>query len=240
MTVHTTDDEPRRRSAQRRTCIGFTHTEAKPYFFASSQIFRTSSMEAFGFRMVWSMYLAIDAALFSTFVIGTVNLLFTFVSFWVIDRYGRKVVYTTGSFGMTAVLVVLAALAALGHFQGGLVLGLLLAYVAFFASCIGPVFWTLVPEIFPNRVRGVAMSVPVLTQWIANAIMVLFFPSAFNQIGKAPTIAFLAIMALTQVIFTWIMVPETKGRSLEEIEALWQPAEGVAKGGVLGRPENLG
>jgi len=182
----------------------------------------------------------IDAALFSTFVIGTVNLLFTFVSFWVIDRYGRKVVYTTGSFGMTAVLVVLAALAALGHFQGGLVLGLLLAYVAFFASCIGPVFWTLVPEIFPNRVRGVAMSVPVLTQWIANAIMVLFFPSAFNQIGKAPTIAFLAIMALTQVIFTWIMVPETKGRSLEEIEALWQPAEGVAKGGVLGRPENLG
>jgi len=166
----------------------------------------------------------IDAALFSTFVIGTANLLFTLVSFWVIDRYGRKIVYIVGSLGMTAVLVTMATLAAVGRFQGGLVLGLLLAYVAFFASCIGPVFWTLVPEIFPNRVRGVAMSVPVLTQWVANAVMVLFFPAAFNQIGKAPTIAFLAVMALAQAIFTWKMVPETKGRSLEEIEALWQPA----------------
>jgi SP family arabinose:H+ symporter-like MFS transporter len=165
----------------------------------------------------------IDAALFSTFVIGTANLLFTLVSFWVIDRYGRKIVYIVGSLGMTAVLVTMATLAAVGRFQGGLVLGLLLAYVAFFASCIGPVFWTLVPEIFPNRVRGVAMSVPVLTQWVANAVMVLFFPAAFNQIGKAPTIAFLAVMALAQAIFTWKMVPETKGRSLEEIEALWQP-----------------
>lgn len=170
----------------------------------------------------------IDAALFSTFVIGTVNFLFTLVSFWVIDRYGRKVLYVTGSLGMTVVLAALATAAATGHFQGGLVLGLLLAYIAFFAACIGPVFWTLVPEIFPNRVRGVAMTLPVLTQWVANAVMVLFFPSAFNQIGKVPTISFLAVMAFAQAIFTWRMVPETKGRSLEEIEALWQaqPSKG--------------
>jgi SP family arabinose:H+ symporter-like MFS transporter len=164
----------------------------------------------------------IDAALFSTFVIGFVNFLFTLVSFWVIDRYGRKVLYITGSLGMTAVLAALAAAAALGCFRGGLVLGLLLTYIAFFAACIGPVFWTLVPEIFPNRIRAAAMSVPVLTQWVANAIMVLFFPAAFNQIGKVPTFAFLAVMALIQAIFTWRMVPETKGLSLEEIEKLWQ------------------
>lgn len=164
----------------------------------------------------------IDAALFSTFVIGFVNLLFTVVSFWVIDRYGRRVLYIVGSIGMTVVLVSLTAVAALGHFQGGVVLGLLLAYIAFFAACIGPVFWTLVPEIFPNRVRGVAMSVPVLTQWVANAVMVLFFPAAFNQIGIAPTFAFLAAMALLQAIFTWRFVPETKGRTLEEIETLWE------------------
>jgi len=168
----------------------------------------------------------IDAALFSTFVIGIVNLRFTLVSFWVIDRYGRKVLYITGSLGMTALLVTLSIVAALGRFQGGVVLALMLAYVAFFAACIGLVFWTLVPEIFPTRVRGMAMSVPVLTQWIANAVMVLLFPAAFNQFGKVPTFGFLAAMALTQAIFTWKLVPETKGRSLEEIEALWEPAQG--------------
>jgi len=174
----------------------------------------------------------IDAALFSTFVIGVVNFLFTLVSFWVIDRYGRKVLYITGSLGMAVVLTALAVTAATGHFQGGLVLGLLLVYIAFFAACIGPVFWTLVPEIFPNRVRGLAMSVPVLTQWIANAVMVLFFPSAFSQIGKVPTFGFLAVMALTQAIFTWWMVPETKGRSLEDIEALWQAERTDREGDV--------
>ena len=171
----------------------------------------------------------IDAALFSTFVIGIVNFLFTLVSFWVIDRYGRKVLYITGSIGMAVVLAALTTAAALDCFRGGLVLGLLLAYIAFFAACIGPVFWTLVPEIFPNRVRGLAMSVPVLTQWVANAVMVLFFPVAFNQLGKVPTFAFLAVMALTQALFTWRLVPETKGLSLEEIEALWRPAPSAKK-----------
>lgn len=182
----------------------------------------------------------IDAALFSTFVIGFVNFLFTLVSFWVIDRYGRKVLYITGSIGMTVVLAALAAAAALGCFRGGLVLGLLLTYIAFFAACIGPVFWTLVPEIFPNRIRAAAMSVPVLTQWVANAIMVLFFPAAFNQIGKVPTFTFLAVMALIQAIFTWRRVPETKGLSLEEIETLWQPDKGKAKPGVPSKSGGAG
>ena len=167
----------------------------------------------------------IDAALFSTFVIGIINFAFTLVSFWVIDRYGRKALYIVGSLGMTAVLVALTLLVITGGFHGGLVLGLLLAYIAFFAACIGPVFWTLVPEIFPNRVRGVAMSVPVLTQWVANAVMVLCFPSAFHGIGKAPTFGFLAVMAFAQAVFTWLTVPETKGRSLEEIEALFERRE---------------
>jgi MFS family permease len=95
-------------------------------------------------------------------------------------------------------------------------------YLAFFSSCIGPVFWTLVAEIFPNDLRGTAMAVPVLTQWIANAAVVLFFPLAFNQIGKAITFGFLAMMALAQAIFTWFFVPETKNKPLEEIEEYWK------------------
>jgi MFS family permease len=96
-----------------------------------------------------------------------------------------------------------------------------LIYLAFFCSCIGPVFWTLAPEIFPNDVRGMAMTVPVLVQWVANAIVVLFFPYAFHVIGKATTFGFLALMALAQGIVTWLFVPETKNKRLEEIEGYW-------------------
>jgi SP family arabinose:H+ symporter-like MFS transporter len=137
------------------------------------------------------------------------------VSFWVIDRYGRKPLYIIGSLGMAAALTLLAMAVAAGRFQGTVVLILILGYLAFFASCIGPVFWTLVSEIFPNNIRGTAMAVPVLTQWIANAVVVLFFPYAFNQIGKAVTFGFLAVMAIAQAAVTWLWVPETKNKTLE-------------------------
>ena len=163
----------------------------------------------------------IDAALLSTFVIGLTNLVFTCVSFWVIDRYGRKPLYIIGSFGMAAALVLLALSALLYGFHTSAVLIYILGYLAFFSSCIGPVFWTLVSEIFPNDIRGTAMSVPVLTQWVANAAVVLFFPFAFNQIGKAPTFGFLAAMALVQGLFAWGLLPETKNKPLEEIEQYW-------------------
>jgi SP family arabinose:H+ symporter-like MFS transporter len=164
----------------------------------------------------------IDAALFSTFIIGLTNFAFTLVSFWAIDRYGRKPLYIGGSLGMSGALLLLTVAAAMDRFQGSLVLLLILAYLAFFASAIGPVFWTLVAEIFPNRIRGTAMIVPVLTQWVANAAVVLFFPLAFHQAGKAITFGFLAAMALAQAIFTWFFVPETKGKTLEEIEEFWK------------------
>jgi SP family arabinose:H+ symporter-like MFS transporter len=171
----------------------------------------------------------IDAALFSTLIIGLTNFAFTFVSFWVIDRYGRKPLYIVGSLGMTAALVMLLSAVLLARFESTAILVYILAYLACFSSCIGPVFWTLVAEIFPNDLRGTAMVVPVLTQWVANAAVVLFFPLAFNQLGKASTFAFLAAMSLVQAIFTWFFVPETKNKPLEEIEEYWKSA---ARGSV--------
>jgi MFS transporter, SP family, arabinose:H+ symporter len=166
----------------------------------------------------------IDAALFSTLVIGLTNFVFTFVSFWAIDRYGRKPLYIIGSLGMTAALVLLMCAVLTGSFQSDIALVYILVYLAFFSSCIGPAFWTLLAEIFPNDLRGTAMVVPVLTQWIANAAVVLFFPLAFNQLGKAITFGFLAVMALAQAVFTWFFVPETKNKPLEEIEEYWKQA----------------
>ena len=170
----------------------------------------------------------VDIALFSTFIVGLTNFAFTLISFWVIDRFGRKPLYVIGSIGMTAALVLLVVISETGHFHGVIVLVLILTYLAFFASCIGPVFWTLVPEIFPNRIRGIAMTVPVLTQWVANAVVVLFFPVAFHQIGKSATFAFLALMALLQAVFAWFFLPETKNKPLEEIEEFWR----IRAGGI--------
>ncbi len=163
----------------------------------------------------------LDAALLSTFVVGVTNFAFTAVSFWTIDRYGRRPLYIVGSLGMSVTLAALTIAVLLGQFHGPLVLVLILAYLVFFCSCIGPVFWTLVPEIFPNNIRGTAMIVPVLTQWVANAVVVLLFPAALHRLGQAATFGFLGVVSLAQALFTWRFVPETRNRPLEEIEEFW-------------------
>jgi sugar porter (SP) family MFS transporter len=168
----------------------------------------------------------IDAALLATFVVGVTNFVFTLASFWMIDRWGRKPLYVVGSFAMGITLASLSLLAVMGGFSGKLVPLLIMTYLAFFASCIGPVFWTLIPEIFPNHLRGTAMAIPVLTQWVANAVVVLFFPLAFSRLGKPATFGFLAAMCLLQAIFTWFYVPETKGKTLEAIEKFWSTEKG--------------
>jgi SP family arabinose:H+ symporter-like MFS transporter len=161
------------------------------------------------------------SALAATFVVGLTEFLFTLVSLWAIDRYGRKPLYMIGSLGMALSLLMLVIAVLAGRFHGAIVLGFILTYLAFFSFGVGPVFWTLVPEIFPNDVRGLAMTVPVLVQWVANAVVVLLFPYAFHVIGRALTFGFLALMALCQGVFTWFFVPETKNKRLEEIEGFW-------------------
>ena len=172
----------------------------------------------------------LDAALLSTFVVGLTNFTFTAVSFWTIDRYGRRPLYIVGSLGMGLSLLALTVAVVLGRFHGPLVLALILAYLVFFCSCIGPVFWTLLPEIYPNDIRGTAMIVPVLTQWVANALVVLFFPVALHRLGQGPTFGFLALMSLAQGLFMWRFVPETRGRTLEQIEDGWHGQ--VVQGGA--------
>lgn len=163
----------------------------------------------------------IEGALASTLLIGAVELLFTLAALYMIDRYGRKPLYIGGSIGMALSLSALVFCVLAGRFEGMPVLVLILAYLAFFSACIGPVFWTLVPEIFPNDVRGMAMTIPVLVQWMANSIVVLLFPYAFHVIGKASTFAFLAVMCIVQAVFTFLLIPETRNKHLEEIEAYW-------------------
>jgi SP family arabinose:H+ symporter-like MFS transporter len=164
----------------------------------------------------------LDAGLFATFGLGIVNFAFTWVSILLIDKFGRRPLYIWGSAGMSVSLAGLAIAGFTGYFEGVLVLLLIVFFLASFASAIGPVFWTYVAEIFPNRVRGTAMTVPVFTQWIFNALAVLVFPAMLNQLPVGFTFSIIMIFALLQLWMAIRKMPETKGKTLEEIEELWK------------------
>ncbi len=163
----------------------------------------------------------ISSALLQTSLIGLINFVFTFIAILLIDKVGRRVLYIAGSLGMTVSLVMLSFSFFLG-FSSLFTLICIMLFIAFFASCIGPVFWTLVSEIFPNRIRGISVAFISFTQWIFNFVVVLLFPHFLSLIGGAGTFLFLAVMSFLQLLFTWLYVPETKGKSLEEIEKYWK------------------
>jgi sugar porter (SP) family MFS transporter len=162
----------------------------------------------------------IKNALLHTSLIGLINFIFTFIAILFIDKIGRRLLYLIGSMGMVVTLLLIAG-SFYWNMNGMFTLISIMLFIAFFASCIGPVFWTLVSEIFPNQIRGKAVAVASFTQWIFNFLVVLLFPHFLASIGGAVTFLFLAFMSFVQWLFTYLYLPETKGKSLEEIEHLW-------------------
>lgn len=171
-------------------------------------------------KILMSVGVEIKNALLQTSLIGLINGLFTIVAILFIDKIGRRKLYLVGSMGMTITLVLLAISYYL-KLDGIFTLICIMLFMAFFAACIGPVFWTLVSEIFPNRIRGKALAFTSFTQWVFNFLVVLLFPHFLKTLGGATTFLFLALMSALQWWFTWRNVPETKGKSLEEIEHHW-------------------
>jgi len=172
------------------------------------------------------MGLSTNASLWQTIIVGAVNLVFTVVAVLTVDKYGRKPLQIIGALVMAASMIALGANFAL-HGQGLTALICMLGYIAGFAVSWGPVTWVLLSEIFPNQIRGKAMAVAVAAQWIANYLVSWTFPmldgnpvlvSHFNH-GFAYWIY--GVMSLLAGLFVWKWVPETKGRSLEQMEKLW-------------------
>ena len=152
--------------------------------------------------------------------IGVVNLLFTIVAIALIDRLGRKPLLVMGTIAMGLALV-LVGLAFSLKVSGVGLLAVILAYVAAFAASQGPVVWVIVSEIFPTRIRGRAMSVATVCLWAACYLVSQTFPILVETVGSAVTFWLYAAMCLVTVVFVVLFVPETKGKSLEEIEARW-------------------
>ncbi|MDQ1912712.1 sugar porter family MFS transporter [Paenibacillus sp. GD4] len=162
-----------------------------------------------------------NASLIQTIMVGFINFLFTILALWLIDKVGRKALLLIGSASMTVCLIVIGTAFQSGHTSGPWVLVFILLYVASFAISLGPVVWVIISEIFPNRIRGIATAVAAMALWAADYIVSQSFPPLLNTAGPAITFWIFGAMSLFTFFFTVRLVPETKGKSLEEIESLW-------------------
>jgi MFS transporter, SP family, arabinose:H+ symporter len=159
-----------------------------------------------------------DTALFQTIFIGGTNLVFTILAMYLIDRIGRKNLIVTGSAGMMLMLSGLSVLYYSGNTNGIAVLIFILGYIAFFAASLGPALWVVAAELFPNRLRNKGMSVAIVALWIACTFVSIVFPVMLETLNGGATFMIFAIICLGSLIFTLKFVPETKGKSLEQIE----------------------
>jgi SP family xylose:H+ symportor-like MFS transporter len=162
--------------------------------------------------------------------LGAVNLIFTFVAIYKVDSWGRKPLFIGGSIGMFAGLTVLGLTIYTGQ-MGVMSLLAILVFIGSFAMSMGPVVWVMLSEMFPNHVRSLAMSIAVAAQWLFNALVANSFPlvneSTLNQEGFNGALPYFifASFCVVAMIFVWKLVPETKGKTLEEMEALWSARE---------------
>lgn len=168
-----------------------------------------------------------DFALLQTIIVGTVNLLFTVLAILTVDKFGRKPLMIIGALGMAISMFALGATFSLQSI-GIIALICMLVYVASFAMSWGPVAWVMLSEIFPNKIRGRALALAVAAQWISNFLVSWTFPlmdknsyllEKFNH-GFAYWIY--GLMGVLAMVFVWKFVPETKGKTLEEMEKIWQ------------------
>jgi sugar porter (SP) family MFS transporter len=177
------------------------------------------------------------SAIYANLVIGVINVLLTIVAIKLIDRVGRKPLLLGGVAGMAGSLLVLgislSVLAEPHHPSDPAAIITLIClgtFIASFAATWGPVVWVMIPEVLPLSVRGTAMGVAVVANWAANFVVSQTFPMLLSKFGPGPVFLGYAGLGILAALFVKAMVTETKGRSLEAIEADLQRAGGAREG----------
>ena len=157
-------------------------------------------------------------------LIGAVNFLATIVALWIIDKVGRKAILMVSSAAMGVCLIVLGWAFLIQPPPTNLVLGIMLCCAASFAVGLGPGVWVVMAEIFPTRVRGRAMSVATISLWVACVALTMTFLSLARAISISGAFWLYASMCVITFLIVWLATPETKGKTLEEIEKFWRQA----------------
>jgi sugar porter (SP) family MFS transporter len=160
---------------------------------------------------------SVSGVMFNIVITGAINLVFTLIALGFVDRFGRRplMLFGCAGIGISHLLIGLAYRARLGGLP---LLIFTLAAIGCYAMSLAPVTWVLISEIFPNRIRGAAVSIAVSALWIASFILTFTFPVILQAIGSAATFWLYASICFVGFIFIWRRVPETKGKTLEQIE----------------------
>ncbi|PGT85330.1 D-xylose transporter XylE [Bacillus sp. AFS040349] len=170
-------------------------------------------------RIFESMGAAKDASMLQTIVMGLVNVFFTVIAILTVDKWGRKPLLIIGSIGMALGMIGVSTMAFTGVI-GISTLIFIIIYTASFMMSWGPICWVLISEIFPNKIRGQAVAIAVAAQWAANYFISSTYPMMMEYSGGL-TYGFYGLMSILSAIFVWKFVPETKGRTLEDMENIW-------------------
>ena len=163
----------------------------------------------------------VQSALLQTILVGIVNIISTVVAILYVDKLGRKLMLMIGAAGMAIFLALIGVFFFTGMTKGYWVIVAILGYVSFFGISLGPLTFVVVAEIFPNRIRAKAISVAILCLWLSTFIVSLVFPALLKTFGGAYTFWLFMLLSVMAFLFIWKTVPETKGKTLEEIEKYW-------------------
>ncbi len=164
---------------------------------------------------------ALSEALGGQVTIGIVNVLFTIVAIFTVDRMGRRPLLLFGVSGVIVALLLVGLFFFYNITAGFWLLMFFLLFIACFAFSFGPVTWVIISEIFPTSIRGRAMSIATLSLWLANVIVGQMFPWLLENAGPPMAFWLFAVLCFPAILLVWKVIPETKGKSLEEIEKYW-------------------
>jgi SP family arabinose:H+ symporter-like MFS transporter len=196
-----------------------------------SQLSGINAIIYYGPKILGEAGFSISDALGGQVSIGIVNVLFTVLAIQLVDRWGRKPLLLLGIGGALLSLIAVGVLFAAGVSHGLLLIAFIMCFIACFAFSLGPVTWIVIAEIFPTHIRGRAMSVATFAVWGTNAVVGQLFPWMLEHLGSAGTFWAFAVVCLPSLPFLARFLPETKGKTLEEIESSFHTASSVAATG---------
>jgi SP family sugar porter-like MFS transporter len=150
-------------------------------------------------------------------ITGVTNVIFTIIAMYFVDKWGRKALLLLGAFGLTLIYALMGS-AYFFHISGTFLLVIVVLAIACYAMTLAPVMWIVISEIYPNRIRGIAMSVATFALWTACFILTYTFPLLNTGLGAAGTFWLYGLICLAGGIFVLKKVPETKGKTLEQLE----------------------
>jgi SP family arabinose:H+ symporter-like MFS transporter len=186
-----------------------------------SQFSGINAVIYYGPRILSDAGITITNALLGQIVFGLANFLFTIIAIWKVDKMGRRPLYITGSIGATIALFFTGWCFYSGATNNIALVVSIIVFLACFAFSIGPLKFVIASEIFPTRIRGRALALSIMVMWIADTIVGQLTPILLGSIGPSYTFWFFAACCLLSFVVVYKMVPETKGKSLEEVEDIW-------------------